>query len=59
MWDNVSGAKSTGGVRLAGPEARMSERGSEEGESDATANISAGNPELNDRAIKQLQLLPL
>lgn len=27
MWDNASVAKSTGGVRLVGPEARMSERG--------------------------------
>lgn len=27
MWDDASVAKSTGGVRLAGREARMSERG--------------------------------
>lgn len=44
-------AKSTGGVRLVGPEARMSERGREEGKSNTAAAISVGIPELNHRAI--------
>lgn len=29
MWDRMSVAKSTGGVRLVGPEARMNKRGRE------------------------------
>lgn len=55
MWDNASAAKSTGGVRLVGPEARMSERGGEEGKS---AAIGEEKPELDHRAITQLLLLP-
>lgn len=51
MWDIVSVAKSTGGVRLVGPEVRMSKRGSEEGNSTA---FSVGKPVLNFRAIKQV-----
>lgn len=50
MWDNASVAKSTGGVRLVGPEARMSERGREEGKSNTAAAISVGKPELNQTA---------
>jgi len=55
MWDSVSVAKSTGGVRLVGPEARMSERGREEGKS---AAIRVEKLELNHRAIEQLLLHP-
>lgn len=58
MWDNASVAKSTGGVRLVGPEARMSERGREECKSNTAAAISVGKPERNHRGIKQLLLLP-
>ena len=56
--DNASAAKSTGGVRLVGPEARMSKREREEGKSKTAAAIVAGKPELNHRAITQLLLLP-
>lgn len=50
MWDIVSVVKSTGGVRLVGPEVRMSKRGSEEGNSTA---FSVGKPVLNCLARKQ------
>lgn len=53
----MSVAKSTGGVRLVGPEAKMSERERVVGKSNAAAAIGVGKPELNHRAITQL--LPL
>lgn len=59
MWDIVSVAKSTGGVRLVGPEARMNQGGREERKSNAAAAISDGKPERNHRGISQLLLLPL
>lgn len=51
----MSVAKTTGGVRLVGPEVRLSVRGREENKSVAT---SVEKAELNPRAIEQLLLLP-
>lgn len=59
IWDNVSVAKSTGGVRLVGPGAKMSERGRVEGKANTATAISEGKPEPNHKAIKQLLLLPV
>lgn len=60
MWDVASVAKSTGGVRLVGPEAgtRGGERGERKFNTGATA-ISAGKPERNHRGTDQLLPLPM
>lgn len=59
MWDGASVAKSTGGVRLVGPEAKMRGGGRGERKSNTGATTSVGKPERNHRGIDQLLLLPL
>ena len=56
MWDNASVAKVTGGVRLAGPEAKTSTRERRE-KVTGLAAISVGN-QSSISASRQLLLLP-